>query len=209
MTLVLVTAPAVEPLTAAEARARLSLPAGTPSDDVLNALIKAARQEIDGKDGWLGRALITQTWEIVLDRFPCGAIRLPLPPLQSVTSVTYFDGAAVEQTLAGSSYQVLAGEPAGLAIVGAWPALRQGRENVRIRFVAGYGASGSAVPEPIRMAIAMKVNLLRSMTRQDPLLRSETVDGVGSQQWAVSESIGLAVDKAAQSLLSPFRVWMP
>jgi uncharacterized phiE125 gp8 family phage protein len=57
MRLVLVDGPAVEPLTAAEARARLNIGAEV-TDDVLNAYIMAARQKIDGVDGYLGRALI-------------------------------------------------------------------------------------------------------------------------------------------------------
>jgi hypothetical protein len=40
------------------------------SDTVLGAFITAARQMLDGRDGWLGRALNTQTWDLILDRFP-------------------------------------------------------------------------------------------------------------------------------------------
>src|ERR1700680_4023351 len=69
MSLSLVTAPTVEPLSVAEARARLNI--GPEVTDVaLSAFISAARQMIDGRDGWLGRAINTQTWDLVLDRFP-------------------------------------------------------------------------------------------------------------------------------------------
>src|ERR1017187_7840771 len=69
MSLILVTGPAVEPLTAAEAKARLNI-GDEISDDVMKSLISASRNMIDGRDGWLGRALVTQTWDLVLDRFP-------------------------------------------------------------------------------------------------------------------------------------------
>jgi uncharacterized phiE125 gp8 family phage protein len=69
MSLILVAGPAVEPLTAAEAKARLNI-GDEVSDDVMKALISASRNMIDGRDGWLGRVLITQTWDMVLDRFP-------------------------------------------------------------------------------------------------------------------------------------------
>ena len=69
MSLVLVEPPDVEPLTTAEVRARLNI--GTElTDTVVDALVSASRQMIDGPDGWLGRALNTQTWNLVLDRFP-------------------------------------------------------------------------------------------------------------------------------------------
>jgi hypothetical protein len=69
MTLLLVEPPDNEPLTAAEARARLNIGAGVVPDLVVSAFITASRQMIDGANGWLGRALITQTWELVVDRF--------------------------------------------------------------------------------------------------------------------------------------------
>src|ERR1043165_9106345 len=89
-------APSVEPITLEEARDHLRLvasgsPATHPDDDMIEAFITAARQHIDGKDGWLGRCLITQTWELVLDTFPDGEIRLPLSPVQEVVSIKYDD----------------------------------------------------------------------------------------------------------------------
>ena len=69
MRLVLVTPPAVEPLTAAEAKARLNI-GDEVSDEVMNAYIMAARQRIDGADGYLGRALNTQTLAGPADTFP-------------------------------------------------------------------------------------------------------------------------------------------
>ncbi len=56
-------------------------------------LISAVRGQIDAGDGWLNRALITQTWDMYLDAFPCGngEIRMPFYPLQSVTAVQYYD----------------------------------------------------------------------------------------------------------------------
>jgi uncharacterized phiE125 gp8 family phage protein len=106
MRLSLLQAPAVEPLTAADAKARLNIGDEVP-DAVIEAYITACRQQIDGADGWLGRALITQKWVGKLDYFPTcdgGRINIPLPPLQTVDEVSYLgsDGVAVVIPIIGS-----------------------------------------------------------------------------------------------------------
>lgn len=94
MTSRLITAPAVEPVTVAEARAHLYV--GHSDDDaIIGAFIAAAREDCEHRTQ---RALVTQTWERTLDGFPA-AISLPMAPLASVTSVKYIDGDGNEQTL--------------------------------------------------------------------------------------------------------------
>jgi hypothetical protein len=230
MRLVLVTAPTVEPLTAAEARARLNI-GSEVTDEVLDGLIKAARQMIDGGQGWLGRALITQTWRLMLDHFPgygccpglgfghghChednwdgGAqIRIPLPPLQSIASVSYVDRDGVTQTIPANDYVKLSGEPAAIvpAYGKSWPVTRYQPDAVTVEFVCGYGAAGSNVDEPIRSAIALQVNQLRSLTARNLFVSSETEDGIGSTTYVVGGNAGAAVDQAVQCLLSTYRVY--
>ncbi|MGH7395033.1 MAG: head-tail connector protein, partial [Candidatus Methylomirabilales bacterium] len=105
------TPPATEPLTLAEAREHLRLiptgsPASHPDDALITALLLTARHHLDGKDGTLGRQLITATWELVLDRFPLREIRIPLPPLQSVTAIYYDDEQGDQQEVPASDYVV-------------------------------------------------------------------------------------------------------
>ena len=92
----------------AEAKERLRI-TGDSFDADLASLLRAARQEIDGSSGWLGRALITQTWDLLPTSFPTAGwpIYIPLPPLQSVTSISYVDAAGATQTIAASEYRVL------------------------------------------------------------------------------------------------------
>jgi uncharacterized phiE125 gp8 family phage protein len=165
MSLVLITAPAVEPITLVEARAHLRITAdGSPpthaDDDYVTALIQAARQHLDGKDGWLNRALITQTWELVLDEFPDQEIRIPLPPLQSITSIKYDDADGVEQTVDPANYVVdTKAQPGWVVPVStySWPSTMDTINAVRVRFAAGYGAAGTNVPMPIRQAMLLLV----------------------------------------------------
>src|SRR5204863_7116583 len=87
MSLQLITPPAIEPVTLAEAKAHLKV--DTADDDALIAAqIAAARASAE----WhLGRALITQSWIQWRDCWPAdGIIELSLPPLQSVASVTTY-----------------------------------------------------------------------------------------------------------------------
>lgn len=160
MALSLATAPSVEPMLKAEAKAYLRVDsANTDEDTLVDSLIIAARQQAET---YTGRALITQTWDLVLDRFPSGdrPIDVPLPPLQSVTSITYLDTNGTSQTLSSANYIVdTKNEPGriALAVGESWPDTQADRINaVTVRFVAGYGAA-AAVPEGIKTAMKLLI----------------------------------------------------
>jgi uncharacterized phiE125 gp8 family phage protein len=190
MTLHLVTPPAGLPLSVLELREHLRLEGIDGQDVMVAAYLGAATAAIDGADGWLGRALLTQTWELRLDCFPWhGAIVVPLPPLQSVTSVEYTDTDGNDQVLAPSQYQVAGiggARPARIypAFGERWPSTRDQAEAVRVCFTAGYGDAPGHVPEPIRQAIQLMV----AQSFED---REGTV----------------GMSSAVESLLFPFRVW--
>lgn len=194
----LITAPTVEPLSLVEARLHLRLdasgsPETHPDDALVSSLIKAARQHIDGKDGWLNRALITQTWELVMDKFPSNEIRIPLPPLQSVTSIKYDDVDGVEQTIDSSDYIVDSdSEPGWIVPVSdtPWPSTMDTIKAVRIRFVAGYGDEGADVPEPIRAGMLLMIGTWYEN-------RQSVIVGTGATE------LPMAVD----ALLATYRVW--
>lgn len=154
----LITAPAVEPVSATEAKAHLRVD-GSDEDTLIASLITAARQEVEK---YTGRALITQTWEVSGPAFPWGgaAIELPRPPLQTVSSVSYLDAAGDTQVWASSNYTVdaPAGDfaPKGMIIptpAAFYPATVAHPLAVTVRFVAGFGDAGSDVPEVYRRAL--------------------------------------------------------
>jgi uncharacterized phiE125 gp8 family phage protein len=208
MRLVLVSGPAVEPLTAAEAKERLNI-GSEVSDAVMDAYIMAARQRIDGADGYLGRALITQTWQGRDDTFPSednGRIYIPLPPLQTVT-VSYLDSAGSPVTLVdGVDYRVVQAQRPYILPLTGWPSVT-GIDGVTIEFVVGYGDAGSDVPEPIRTAIALGAGNLHSMTAGNLGVVEEVEEGIGSTRYAVDKTkVVEALDSTVQSLLSTYRV---
>jgi uncharacterized phiE125 gp8 family phage protein len=159
MPFVLVAPPAAEPLTPAEVENHLRLEAGADPVKV-NSLILAARQHVERVTS---RALVEQSWELVLDRFPaCRAIRLAKGELRSVASLKYLDGDGVEQPLDAAVYQVDTARVPGrvvLASGASWPATSDRINAVRVRFVAGFGAA-AAVPEPIKAAMLLLIGHL-------------------------------------------------
>lgn len=157
----LFTAPTVEPVSSAEAKLHCRI--DTSADDTLiTMLIAAARRKVEAD---ANRALITQTWELVLDVFPTQTfIELPLPPLQSVSSIKYYDNSAspVETTFASTNYLVCIDNQYGGLIVlkdsASWPVMTNPLEKgaVRIKFVCGYGAA-AAVPEIYKQAMLLLI----------------------------------------------------
>ena len=152
--LYLSSAPAVEPMTVDVAKSHCRV-----SDDTENALIltylKASRLDAEA---FLGRGLITQTWKLVLDDF-AETIWLPMAaPLQSVSSITYYDSNGTSQTLSSSVYTVhTASEPGRvtLAVNQAWPSVQCERGSaVTITYVVGW-TSEDLVPESIVNGIAL------------------------------------------------------
>ena len=92
MSLRLVTAPAQEPVTLVDTalEARVS---STDDKVRLERYLPAARQAIESL---ANRALVSQTWELVLPCFPA-VIELPKAPLLSITSITHL-GTAIAKT---------------------------------------------------------------------------------------------------------------
>ena len=159
--LTLITPPSELPVTLAEAKLHLRLNDGDPTEDSLvSTLIGAATAALDGPEGLLGRALMAQTWQMNLDRFP-PVITLPLPPCQAVTAITYRTGAGTIATLDPDFYEVAGLNGTSAAAVRprgwVWSSFGCGAGGVSVRFVAGWSG---AVPEPIRQAILMHVAAL-------------------------------------------------
>ena len=149
MTIKLITGPAAEPISLAEAKSHLRV-VGTEDDALISLLISSARQSAEHETG---RALVSQTWELVLDAFPTSEIVIPAAGVLSVASVKYLGTDGIEQTLSGAAY-VLDAEDAPAYLLPAagysWPDTADAANAVRVRFLAGFGAASSDVPASIR-----------------------------------------------------------
>ena len=133
------------------------------NDPVIPLLIASARAHAETE---LHRYLVTQTVDLYLDEFPhddrdCWLdTPILLPPIQSVTSITYTSLDGVQTVLAADQYLVDAkSQPARITPAWglAWPATRRQTNAVQVRFVAGYG-DPEDVPACIKnwMLVAIK-----------------------------------------------------
>jgi len=160
MPLELVTAPATDAALIDEVKEHMRV---TIADDdaQIAGYIDGAIASLDGPKGLIKRALVTQTWRLHLDGF-YREIVLPLPPLQSVTHIKYYDLDGVQQTLSSSVYTVDANREPGrisLAYDESWPPTYHIRNAVEIEFIAGYGDDWNSIPDDLGVAIAQVANL--------------------------------------------------
>jgi len=157
MSLTLFSAPAVEPVSTAEAKTHLRV-TGSDSDTYIDTLIAAARRTVEHDSG---RALITQTWDWTLDGFPdADHFDVPFPPLQSVTSVTYTDTNGDSQTFSSGDYIVdTASEQGRIALEEgeSWPTTKPVIDVVTVRFIAGYGDASTDVPDHLLHAVKLLI----------------------------------------------------
>jgi len=129
-------------------------------DSLLSMLLSAATEYVEGH---VGQALITQTRKLTLDKFPADWtdwIRLPYPPLSSVSSVKYY----YDETLTiwdSANYEVDTDDTPGRirpSCGNTWPSTDDRLGAVEITYVCGYGASYTSVPNTLRVALMQLVH---------------------------------------------------
>lgn len=153
MTSYLLAGPAAEPVTLAEAKAFLRVD-GTDEDAFITTLITAARLHVEGTTG---RALIAQSWRVVLSDWPEDrAVKLPVGPVISLSAITVFDEQGDPTELALAQFQPETDvAPARIFLpstIEGQPVIRE-RAGIEIDYTAGYGTDGSEVPEDLRQAV--------------------------------------------------------
>jgi len=191
MNLTLVTAPTLRPVTLEEVKDHLRID-DTDGDSALSFLLDSAIAQVERDKGV---KLITQTWDYKIDSFPSTEIRLPLMPLQSVTSVTYTDTDGDSQTWDSGEYTVHTGTMPGkitLAYNESWPTIRDIDFAVTVRFICGY-TSVANVPDNLRHAILLVVgtgdkfreNMVMASRGQEPMsLKGQgSYDALIGMQW--------------------------
>jgi len=165
MPMQLITPPAGEPISLAEAKLHLRVDFDD-DDSLIQILISAARQ---AAETITNRQLVTARWRMVLDGFPgpslmgvpAGqtftlpghAVLLPKSPVASVVEIRYLDMAGAWQVMPVANYTVdSACEPARITPVFGqiWPIALPQIGAVSVIFDAGYGnASKITLTAPI------------------------------------------------------------
>lgn len=171
------TGPVGYPVTLAEAKAQCRVD-GSEEDSLINSLIAAATDHVER---YTGRAILSQTWQDYFDDFS-DSMALTIAPVQSVTSVQYYDAAGSLQTLSGSAYFLdTVNEPSWVVRNAdvSWPDTSDRINAVIVEYVAGYATT----PPAIKHAILLMVGQLYE-NRESP-----------------------DVPRAVEALLQPFRVY--
>ena len=177
----LVTPPTKLPVGLDEAKKQLELgDDDTTHDAFLAGLLDAATEECER---YTGRAGITRTYRLFLDRWPSDSraepwwegvregpismlntaardVEIPRPPLLSVAHVKPYDDDDNPTTFSASNYFVdTASQPGRIALrTGAVaPVIERVANGLEVQFAAGYGANPGDVPEPLRQGILMTV----------------------------------------------------
>lgn len=132
-------------------------------DDLVDGMIEAATDLVDGYGRYLGLALVDQEWTFFHDHWPnCGKLYLPVGPNVTIVEVKYWDDAdpMVEGEYPAANYNVL--EDMGgpyLSFVSSpdFPTLGSRDDAVKVIFNAGFGSDAGDVPAGIRLGIKQMI----------------------------------------------------
>lgn len=139
---------------------------------------------------YLNRSLITRTLSLDFDELECDLV-LAKEPIQSITSITYYDTANTQQTVPAEYYSLDTSSAVASIYLNygySWPSSLEYRNSVTVTYVSGYGDNGSDIPESIRKAMLIIM---------DNWLRYQATTASGLP---VS-----TIPYAAEQLLRPFR----
>lgn len=185
---ILLSAPAIEPVTLDEAKLFLRVE-HADDDALISALIAAARMRIEAA---ARRALITQSWRLVRDAWPADGRFSVLPaPLRAILAVRVFDTSGIAQSIdLGAFAADTASAPAAIAFM-PWSLTRPGRAvaGIEVDIEAGYGATPADVPEPLRQAI-----------------RLLTAHWYENRNLSTTNAEGTALPQSISALIAPYRV---
>jgi uncharacterized phiE125 gp8 family phage protein len=181
--------PATEPVTLLEATSHLRVDITDDNTYIQGTLIPAAREYCEGI---LNRAMITQSWELSFDDWPDFPVSIPVPPLASVASITYYDVTNTGTVWPTTEYYVDTDSEPGrvdLADGKSVPNVSLRSINaVKIAFAAGYGATETSIPVKFRQAMLLLIG---------HWYQNREAVGTASQE----------IEFAVNSLLGIDRVW--
>lgn len=156
---VLITAPTIEPVSLAEAKAWLREDNGD-EDQLIQTLLISARLTLEA---WTRRFFILQGWRMVCDDWPTSGsnglrIDIAFAPFRTVDAIRIYDRNDVASSPDPATYSVSGGDHGGRILFDATPpAPGRVMDGVEIDFTVGYGSTPTQTPEPLRRAILLLV----------------------------------------------------
>ena len=173
MQVTVVTAPTLEPISAAEAKA-YARATGTAEDELVGTLITTARRAVELDTG---RALVGQKVQVLFDsKDIVSPFEIPMPPFIGgaldgstptvLTTFKVYDEDDASSDVSGDDYQIV-GTGVGTGVGNSFARLIEDGDGwtwgrtyhaAEITYFAGYGDAAVNVPEDIRTAIKYLVN---------------------------------------------------
>jgi uncharacterized phiE125 gp8 family phage protein len=191
MPLIQTAAPAIEPVTLAQAKLHCRI-IDSSEDTLLTLMISVARRYAES---YCNRSFITQGWRLVLDSFPGPslmgvpwgvpyslpghAILLERGPVQSVTSVNYLATDRSPQVMPATDYKAELSGPLGRITPQfgkIWPIPLPEIGSVSVDYTAGYGDAATDVPEGIRHWILLRVGTLYENREEVAILSRQSIE---------------------------------
>ncbi len=152
---ILISGPAIEPVSLAEAKLWLRVD-DNAQDDALATLISAARLAIEAMTRSL---LITQSWQLLADNWAqSSVVELPMGPVRTVDAIRVSDANGDMQALAPTQWSVSANaQTARLSFIGTPPSPGRPVGGIEIDVTAGYGDAPGDVPLSLRQAMLLLI----------------------------------------------------
>lgn len=173
---------------------------GSDEDTLLDTLILAASNYLDGPEGILHRSLRIWEYEYHLGSFPRmledSFIRIPLSPLQSVDSFAYTDRDEAEQSVAEEDYAICVEDGITyLAPADTWPDTHP-QHSITISYTAytgeadDLGAITLAIPKEVEVACLMLVQNL--FDHRDTMIRQQFTENPAFKRLLASHRFAVA-----------------
>lgn len=126
---------------------------GGDEDALLYNLLIAAHDLVAT---YTGRSLTTRTLRVYFDKW-CNEFELPYSPVQSVSSVKYYDTAGNSATVDSSVYYLTPADTTAKVVkysTSLWPtSIIRDQQGIEIEYIAGYGDDPNDVPFGIRQGV--------------------------------------------------------
>ena len=181
-------APTNYPISLQDVKRNIGITIDDDSQDL--SIFESIKSLTNWIEEYLNRSLITRTLALDFDELEDDLV-LAGEPIQSITSITYYDTTNTQQTLSSDYYALDTSSAIAniyLEYGYSWPSHLEYRNSVSVTYVAGYGDTAASVPEAIRKAMLIIM---------DNWLRYQATSASGLP---IS-----TIPYAAEQLLRPFR----
>jgi uncharacterized phiE125 gp8 family phage protein len=187
----IITEPTSYPVTITEIKefARID---GNEEDSILEVFLSGV---VNNVEAYLGRALITRTYKMVMDEWNDREIELPMPPLISVSSIKTIDEDNVETTYDSSNYFVITESIPGRVVIKKDSIMPTNTDRDKAGYSITWNAGYTDIPKQIKIAIMQWVTMIyenRSM--------------VENEMNTINRVTELQIPNEVKKILQPFRV---